>query len=143
PSTRGAAPHEVDDGQKDHGTDQRDQQRAQAEYALVDGGNTHERREEPARQHGAHDAHDDVEQYTLLRIGAHEQAGKPAEHAAHDKPDDEVHGGSPWKLGPPMANGVPKAWARPLGLAGTSLALGGWEVLGPGVPGLSASLPSS
>ena len=35
----------------------------------------------------ADDADDDVEQYALLRVGAHDEAGQPADDAADHEPD--------------------------------------------------------
>ena len=89
------APHQVDDGQQDHRADQRDQQRTEAEHALVDRRNSQEGRDENAGNGRADDADDHVQQDALLPVGAHQEAGDPADQAAHDEQHDEIdHEGS-------------------------------------------------
>ena len=49
---------------------------------LIDG-KPSQRRYQPAAEGGTDDADDDIEQYSLLRICAHDQARDPADHASH------------------------------------------------------------
>lgn len=90
PSARAAAPEQVDDGQQDHRAQQGHQQRAHAEDALVDRGNAQDGRDEDAGDRGPDDAHDHVQQEALLPVRAHQQAGDPADQAAHDEQHDEI-----------------------------------------------------
>lgn len=89
-SAGAAAPHQVDDGQQDHGPQERDQQGADAEDALVDRRDAQKGRDDDAGDGGAHDAHDDVQQDALLTIGVHQEAGDPADHSAHHEQHDEI-----------------------------------------------------
>src|SRR5207342_3908782 len=50
---------------------------------------------QPAAQERADNADDHIEQDALLRIRPHDQAGEPADDAAHDQPDDDVHASTP------------------------------------------------
>ncbi|HET6537804.1 MAG TPA: hypothetical protein VFG34_06785 [Sphingopyxis sp.] len=45
-------------------------------------------------QKGTHDTNDDVQNNALLRIGSHEEAGKPADNAADNQCDDKAHSSS-------------------------------------------------
>src|SRR6185436_18459998 len=88
-----AAAEEVDDREKDHRTEERDEELADAEIALVDGPGAEERREEQPAQERADDADDDVEDHAHLVVPPHDDAGEPAEDAADDQPKEKGH----WK----------------------------------------------
>src|SRR5262249_48059154 len=88
--SRSPAPEQVDDGEKHDGADERHQQRANAEGVLVDRRHTYQRRYEKPCDCGADDADDDVEKNALLCIGAHDEAGYPAEYSADDEPNDKI-----------------------------------------------------
>src|SRR5262245_38740881 len=93
--TDAAAPDQVDDREQDDSAEERDQQSAQAEIPLIDRPGPEQRGEQPAAQQGADDADHDVENYTLLGIGLHHHAGKPADQTSDDQPNDEIHGTPP------------------------------------------------
>ena len=76
------APNEVHDAKQDDGTDQRHQKALDSD-ALID----RPAAENQTGDKGADDADDDIEQNSLLRVGAHHHAGKPADNSAHDKPN--------------------------------------------------------
>src|SRR5882672_2395854 len=84
-----AAPYQVDDREQDDRAEERDQQAAEAEVTLVDGPGAEQRCQQPAAEHCADDADDDVEKNALLRIGAHEKAREPAHQATDHEPDDD------------------------------------------------------
>ena len=49
------------------------------------------RADEPAAEERADDADHDIEKDSLTAVGAHHDAGKPADDAANDQPQDESH----------------------------------------------------
>src|SRR4249919_1174571 len=95
--TSGTGPtagEEVDDGEQHHRTQQRDQERANAQ-ARIDGADADQRGDEPARQQGADDADHDVEEDALGGIALHDDAGEPTNDAADYQPNDKVHNNTP------------------------------------------------
>ena len=109
------ATQQVDDGQQDDGTQQRDRQRPDAEDALVDRRNAQDGRDEDAGDGGAHDAHDDVEQEALLPVRTHQQAGDPADQTAHHEQHDEIDHEMPSytaRRGQAAVSGNPRAIGR-------------------------------
>ena len=90
-SARTAPPQQVHRAQQHHGANEGDKQRGQAEVILVNGSDADKRRNEPTRQHGAYDTDNDVQNDALLPIGFHDYAGKPADQATNNQPDNEVH----------------------------------------------------
>src|SRR5690606_29435053 len=60
-------------------------------------------------QEGTHDTNDDVQNNALLRIGPHEQAGKPANNAADNQCDDKAHSLSSHLQAPICAGNSPTA----------------------------------
>src|SRR6185437_13069480 len=88
---RAPAPEEVDDSQQDDGPEQRDHQSAQAEIALVDGSSAYQGGDQPSRQQGADDAHDDIQPDALLGIRIHDSAREPSDQAPYNQPDNDVH----------------------------------------------------
>jgi hypothetical protein len=88
---RSAASNQVHDAQQDDRTQQRHQQRRHAEVALVDGRDPEDRAQQPSTQQRARDADHHVEQYSLLSVGAHDEAGNPADDSTNGEPDDDVH----------------------------------------------------
>lgn len=79
--------HEVDDGQQDHRSDQGHEEAGQRQTGIVD----RTTRQNQAADKRADDADDDVQEDTLLCVGPHDDAGKPAHNAAHDQPQDNAH----------------------------------------------------
>src|SRR3546814_5968467 len=81
----------VDDRQQDQRADKRHEQRANIEGARDNGSAADERSHDPPRQHRSHDADDDIQENALLAVGAHDDAGQPADDAADDQKNDEAH----------------------------------------------------
>src|SRR4051812_2916312 len=90
-SARAAATDQIDDRQEDDRAEERDPEAGDAEVVLVDRAGTEHRCQQPAAQHRADDADDDVQDDALLPVGSHDHAGDPTDEAAHYKPNDEVH----------------------------------------------------
>src|SRR5687768_13192928 len=87
----GAAAEEVDDGEQNDRADKRGEKDAAVEGVAHDRAlGADERPEQEAAEQRADDSDDDVEQDALLRIGAHHDAGEPADNATDDKCDDET-----------------------------------------------------
>jgi hypothetical protein len=100
PSAHAAAAEQIHDRQQDDGADQRDQERGQRD-ALIDRADAEQRGHDESGEQRADDTDNDVEQDALLRVGAHDDAGEPAHHAAHDQPDENTHtpsSGSPKRV---------------------------------------------
>ena len=88
---RGAATNQVHNREQNDCAQQRHEQRANTEIALVDGANTEQRRKQQTSKKRADDANDDVEQRALLAIRVHDKAGKPAKNATHNNPNNEIN----------------------------------------------------
>ena len=54
--------------------------------ALVNGANAKERRQQEPGQQSTDYPNDNVEEYPLLRVCTHDEAGDPSEDAANDEP---------------------------------------------------------
>lgn len=72
-----ASPKQVHDRQQDDRSEQRYDQSAEAEVALVDGAATHQRSDQPTGQQGADDTYHNIESDPLLGVGIHDLAGQP------------------------------------------------------------------
>lgn len=99
PGTRGmvgkslagaATAKEVDDGQQHDRAKERHEQRTEAVIAGHDVAAADQRVDDNAREKRADYADDDVEQKALLAVRAHDQTGKPAQHAADDDENDDT-----------------------------------------------------
>src|SRR3569833_777387 len=86
-----SATEQVHDGQQNHGAEERDEQRSDAEVALIDGAGAEQRREQPTAEKSTDKTDEEEQQHALLRIGSHDQAGQPSKNAAHNDPDKKVH----------------------------------------------------
>ena len=93
-TTRSAArpsPQEIDDGQQNYGADEADSQGRDTEVVLIDCANTHHGRNEITSDQRPDDTNDDVQDYSLLSVGFHDDAREPTDDAADNEPDDEIH----------------------------------------------------
>ena len=91
-STGHSSPTEyIDDRQQDDRAPQRQQQRRQAEIALVNRGDAKDRAQEVPRYKRPYDTHHNIHHQALSAIGSHDIACDPAYERPCDKPYDEVH----------------------------------------------------
>src|SRR3954453_6097101 len=90
-----ATPEQVDDGEQDDGAQQRDQQSRQAEVPRGDVARPEQRSQQEAREQGADDADDDVEENALLGIRPHHDAGDPSDEATDDQDENKVNHDDP------------------------------------------------
>src|SRR5690606_28726788 len=95
-SAHAAATEQVDDGEQDDRADQRRNESHDVEACRSAGAAADERGDEPAADQCTDDADDHVEQDPLLGVRPHDQAGEPADDAAHDQPNDQTHVHSPY-----------------------------------------------
>src|SRR5215471_8616252 len=93
-----ATAKEIHDGQQNDCSEQRHQERWQAKVVLVNGANTKERRQQEPGQQSADHSNNNIEEYPLLRVCTHDEAGDPSEDAANDEPQNKIHTLPPFLL---------------------------------------------
>src|SRR3546814_13988954 len=88
---RSSAPDEVDDREQDDRADEGRHERPPVEGVAAQMAAADQTAEQQPAEDRADATDDDVQEDALLGIGAHHDAGKPADDAAHDECDNEIN----------------------------------------------------